>query len=866
MKGPPRPSDFWAKLKHEDDDRTKPIVDWHPLVAHSADVAAVMEALLTRTILRRRLGRLIGQETLTDVQVARLCVLAALHDAGKVNHGFQNRAFGLEPQADHVTPMVGMLSTNEKKRAITEALRLRDLLPWFAGQWDVMFSWLQTTWSHHGAPIRPRKPDRGLWTEESLRHLATVGAWARQWYHPKAFGEAPPFLSSSAQHLFNGVLTLADWIASDTTFFKLTPDLTDPGDAFDEAEKRAKKAVRDLNLVLDRSLNDSIANILDGHEPHDVQEQVQALRTSSAGALSVLESATGSGKTEGALGRYARLIEEGLVDSMYFAVPTRAAAKQLHRRVKKARDRIFGKEKPPVHLAVPGYLKVDDVEGTRFGWDVRWDENVGPHGWAAESSKRYTSSPIAVGTVDQVLMAALQVKHAHLRLAGLSRSFLVVDEVHASSRYMNEVLGAVLTFHRQMGGHALLMSATLGSGARAAFTGEDALPLSKAKRQAYPLICHVGEGDVVDLVEPEPPRGADKEVALQMEGIAKDANAVAKHAEKAARAGAHVLVIRNTVRACQAVHRALDDQWSLHVNDVAAPHHSRYCADDRALLDDEVERVYGKHEEDEGDEARLVRKTDRGVVTVATQTVEQSLDIDADFLITDLCPMDVLLQRIGRLHRHARGGDRPKRYQKARCLILTPAMRDLTQSISEDSGRGFPAPGLGSVYDDLRIIEATWRALEQRVDRGAPISIPQDNRTLVEEATHPEVVELFEAAHRRWAAHARYLRTERRAEVLGARNVQINRSQPFTADDNQFPGTRPKTRLGVEDIVVELPAEMRTPFGSAVKELTLSPYFFDERPGDGTATGADETPHGFTFTFADEDFTYTRLGIQKTTA
>ena len=328
-----------------------------------------------------------------------------------------------------------------------------------------------------------------------------------------------------------------------------------------------------------------------------------------------------------------------------------------------------------------------------------------------------------------------------------------------------------------------------------------------------------------------------------------------------------MLVIRNTVKACQRLFEEIDDQYLLRIKtdsgEVTTPHHSRYSADDRECLDKQIEEVYGKHEVGKGKRRRIVRKTDGHVITVATQTVEQSLDIDADLLITDLCPMDVLLQRIGRLHRHDRES-RPTGYQQACCVVLTPASRDLRRSISADSGKGFPGPGLGSVYDDLRIIEATWTALEQRVNQKVSISIPRDNRTLVEEATHPDVLAQIEQSDPLWEAHSRYLRTGRREEVLGARNAQIDRSQWFTVDENQFPRQRPKTRLGDEDIVVALDPEMTTPFDSRVEELTLSPYFFDAdaRPENGTAS-ATRTPDGFTFAFAGEIFSYTALGIQQ---
>lgn len=87
---------FWAKLKHNEEDK---LIAWHPLSAHSADVAATLEALLERTILGRRLGRLIGQEELDAPQIARLAFFAALHDVGKVNHGFQRRALSCSPDS-----------------------------------------------------------------------------------------------------------------------------------------------------------------------------------------------------------------------------------------------------------------------------------------------------------------------------------------------------------------------------------------------------------------------------------------------------------------------------------------------------------------------------------------------------------------------------------------------------------------------------------------------------------------------------------------------------------------------------------------------------------------------------------------------
>ena len=854
---------LWAK--HDGPD------EWHPLVAHSADVAAVLEMLLRHTRLGLRMARLMGQDTLSEEQIQRFCALAALHDAGKANPWFQNRAFDPEDRSfdpkrtgDHVTPMVNMLHSEARWNALSSAMNLDAMYPWFGSQWDTM-DWLRVTWSHHGRPVEPEDGPKNIWPGETLQRLSAVASWAREWY-PDAFEKkAPALRSEQVQHLFNGALTLADWIGSDTDFFELSPGLTAPSDAIDTARCRAWDALQNLGLILSRDVDSALLNILDGYSPYQIQEDIQALSASSEGTLTVLESATGSGKTEGALGRYAHLLEDGLVDSMYFAVPTRAAAKQLYKRIKKARNRIFGTKEPRVHLAVPGYLSAGDEEGTRFN---QRSENMEPQGWAAESSKRYTASPIAVGTIDQVLLATLRNPHAHLRLAGLARSFLVVDEVHASSVYMNELLQNVLSVHQKMGGHALLMSATLGSKARAGFTGEDVPDFEQAKKQAYPRLSHVNGSTPEEPKRPDAPGGNDKDVSIELEGWMRQLEAVARRAERAAAKGAHVLIIRNTVKACQRLFEEIDERYALRVEhdagEVATPHHSRYCAADRKCLDDRIEAVYGKHEIEKNGERQIVRPTDGHVITVATQTVEQSLDIDADLLITDLCPMDVLLQRIGRLHRHDREGRRPEAYANPQCITLTPAARDLTVAIDSDSGKGYPGPGLGSVYGDLRIIEATWRALAKRHEARESLSIPDDNRTLVEEATHPDVIRDI-ASDNSWRKHAQAVREMAREETADARNNVIDFDDWFTSDNNQFSRERLKTRLGDEGIVVALPDEMKTPLGNTVEELTLSPYFFDRgnRPENGEAASVESTGEGFQFTFADETFTYTALGIKK---
>ena len=165
------------------------------------------------------------------------------------------------------------------------------------------------------------------------------------------------------------------------------------------------------------------------------------------------------------------MYERKLVDGLYFALPTRAAASQMHDRVNRFIKRMMPNEHAPEPvLAVPGYVRAGDLTGQHLhNYQVSWDDTPDPETskrrWAAESNKRFLAAQIAVGTVDQAMMAALQVNHSHLRAACLSRNLLIVDEVHASDPYMRVILEALLNTHVGAGGYALLMSATLGSAA-----------------------------------------------------------------------------------------------------------------------------------------------------------------------------------------------------------------------------------------------------------------------------------------------------------------------------------------------------------------------------------------------------------------
>lgn len=852
--------DAWGK--YQDADR------FHRLEHHCADVAACFEALLADPVLRARFVLASGHAGFTSTTAARLAVLAFLHDFGKLNSGFQfkvldrSRLAGVPRACGHI----GM------------ALLAPDGICAAAGLFDHYRAWgpavdplLLAALAHHGRPAkRPMVTGRGprVWDPvagyDPPATARLLGERSRLWF-PEAFVDGSPLPDTpELAHLFAGTVALADQIGSDEEFFGPEP-VADAG-YIDRSRRAAEDAVRRKGFRRSewpaRSAPVSIRTMF-GHE-HPRPVQVAAAEAPLDHPLLIVESETGSGKTEAAILRFAALWKAGIVDGLYFAVPTRAAAKQLHTRVSRALARLFpGDQRAETVLAVPGYLRVGDTAGRRTGrFEVFWeddpDEEVRLARWSAESARKYLSATAAVGTIDQALLAGLKIKWAHFRAAALSRSLLVVDEVHASDPYMTEILRAVLHGHLHLGGHALLMSATLGTVARTRIATRKAraghIRPTEARAVPYPALTLVSRGGDAQIRAIAATHSQTKEVVVRLDPVLGAPAGIAGIALDAAGKGAKVLVIRNTVASAQEVFDAVlaggGEELSFRVEGTAALHHSRFAAEDRRLLDAGVEATLGKS------------RPRGGVVTVGTQTLEQSLDIDADLLITDICPVDVLLQRIGRLHRHART-DRPAGFQRARCVVVVP-----DSGLESGLGGGLLSHGLGisnrgSVYRNLLGIEATRRLITDH-----PVwTIPEMNRHLVECATHPDLLtDLANELGGPWLDHEQQTFGLPAAEKGVAREHAFTRTEPF---DERFvfpdPDENIRTRLGEDGPRITLPEPVPGPFGRRVQTFNLPAHMFrGSLPGRDEIEGAhaEVMPDGLTLRIGDYRFRYDRTGVR----
>lgn len=819
---------------------------FHALAAHSMDVAAVFLALCSLPLIRTRMDAAAGR-TITPEDRSHLAALVYLHDAGKLLPGFQAKGRpDLRCAADVRHAEAGW-------RVLAAGMSgnhpLAPVLDRIEAWGPAVEPLLAAIFAHHGKPV-PFHPEPGKVPAVAGYDMAAAmldfrGMWEVAFLEtpsPAQLPDAPAFV-----HLFAGLVALADWIGSDRGFFDF---VALPGPDYpDRAHRQAAQAL--VAIGLDPGDLHAAADFPTvagpGRAPNPGQRLVGAADLASC--LLLLEAETGSGKTEAALWRFALLQAAGLVSGLYFAVPTRAAARQLHRRVNAAIGRIFGPGAPEAVLAIPGLRVAGEATGHPLpDFRTRWDDGEAPRParWAAEHATRFLAASVAVGTIDQAMLAALEVKHAPLRGGALARSLLVVDEVHASDAYMTEIVAELLRGHLAIGGHAMLMSATLGSTARSRLLGQPQPDLAAAIAAPYPAVWAPAPAH-------DRPEGRSK--AVRMEVLpTMAADAVAEAAIVAARAGARILVIRNTVTAAvaawEAVRAAGCEAWLMRVGGGSALHHSRFAPEDRALLDAAAENALA---------ARADRPTG-GVIVIGTQTLEQSLDIDADLLITDLCPVDVLLQRIGRLHRHDL--PRPEGFAEPRCLVLLPEIG--LDALTEP--RFFN--GLGAWKDRAGnwngiYMDAACLALTAGSIMGEPLwQIPQMNRQLVERATHPEA-RAAEIARRGsvWQDYETNKGGREAAIRTHAKHKLLRRDQPFP-DVFRCDEEAVMTRLGAEGLVVDLAPGAIGPFGAEVRRLPLPAHWKGLTPPEGPAP-VELLPGGFRLQLGETVLRYGRSGLER---
>ncbi|WP_328732787.1 CRISPR-associated helicase Cas3' [Streptomyces caniferus] len=799
---------LWAKTWRRGWGREAPPgATWHSLIAHVWDSGHAggwlwdhLLAARVRGLLAADLG---GRE---DSARVRLSWLAAEHDLGKATPPFA----GLDVQRRAELVAAGLAVD----------LSVKGVLPhgWLSGRlvyqvlcdegWDgeaAEFVAL-TLAGHHGVfpgvgwldvGILPKRRGRGAWkrVQAAVHEAAVLGSGAAP--HLGAWGRSVP--SVPAQLVQAGAVTLADWLASNEELFPYEGRL--PQGYLRTSASRVGRAGAVMGVQALWAPEQDSAR-MGAHalyrsrfgidEPRAVQEAVYGLACSVEGpGLMVIEAPMGEGKTEAALAAAEVLAARLGANGVFFGLPTQATANQIFGRVLKWLKRQGADT--TVALAHGKAARQEDYRALLHS-TVGVDECAA----GAVASKwvqgRYRSllAPVVVATVDQLLLAGLASRYVSVRMLGLAGKVVVLDEVHAYDAYMSGLLQGVLAWLGACGVPVVLLSATLPAQQRAqlvqAYAGRQ---VELEQSAAYPRLTWVhapdADRDVAEseILSAQAARGLSVKVEMLPE---PDDTTVVNRARALLAEGGCLLVIRNTVARAQELAGQLRKELG---EDSVTLMHARFTVADRRRLETSLVNHFGPHG---------TRPAPH--VVVATQVAEQSLDMSFDALITDLCPIDLLFQRIGRMHRHP-AGDRPQ-------LLSQPHVVVTGYQPAPDAPPQTPR-GSRTVYGNHLL----WRTAAMLLDRTVlelPHSIPAlVNRVYGTERLGPDswqehlaVAEQEDQAKREWMkdqAHQVALTNPHEAASL----AELHKGAPLSGeDDENTPQVQALVRLGKPSLEVIL--------------------------------------------------------------
>ena len=626
--------------------------------------------------------------------------LAALHDIGKVSPGFQKKC------PDWLLHYPLPHGIHEEDHAKISQFTVREMLGL-----PRLHQWAAIVGAHHGR-LKGRLSQEP-WEEERRRLAKELIA------HFGALPDRPA--EEAVLWLTAGLISVADWIGSDEFHF-----LQEAKWDIKERRRCAATALRKnrwKRLRVRESL--SFPELFPGFTANNLQDAT--CKIVSQPGVYVIEGPMGYGKTEAALAAAYQVMAKGMARGLYFGLPTQVTSNRIHERVEPFVDRMCN-DGEPVRLAHSASWLVDTVPPLRLR-AASPDSDAAEHvqvgrSWFA-SPKRALLAPFGVGTIDQALLGIVAAKHFFVRQFGLAGKVVILDEVHTYDLYTSTLIDALVKRLRELQCTVVILSATLAEKRRRELLG---LTEDHPVSAAYPLVSGVERSLIEQACTPPPP----KSIVVHAVTSTPPVEDVMAQAQR----GVCVLWIRNTVDEAQETYRALQSA-NYQGGPPVALLHSRFPFFRREELEADWMKRLGKD------------STNRpaGCVLVSTQVAEQSVDIDADLLITDLAPTDMLLQRIGRLWRHERGSrpcPQPEVWIQMPTLdegeLSTATEKDLRQALGKSARVYAPyvllrslqqwckrvsitlpaeiRPILEATYDDPSVTEPpAWQELREQLEK-----------------------------------------------------------------------------------------------------------------------------------------------------
>lgn len=613
------------------------------LLTHLLEVGYTAMGLLTDGCLKPLATELADALDLSEEKAISLSAyLSACHDLGKCHPDFQAKLFQKgepNPFWHQIDGNYGLFAHNEYSREIARRIwkekkrfpsrAIRKLVPIL----QYHHQWRSRGWG------KPTSPPEYLAMQDDLEAaLFTV-------FQPPT--DIQPADWSEAGMLLWGILIASDWIASSDAISG-HPVLPEEVETFIQS---ALPSFLQKNHLLEAPLPDGISSIQElfpsfaGKELRPIQREVEQLFQAGTDASGILiEAPMGEGKTEAALYAAYRLAKIYGKNGFYIALPTSATSNQMERRIN-------------------AMLRTHGCPDAKLMHSRAWleQEPDGEDHIFTEPLKRGLLEPYAVGTIDQAMLSVMMARYSVLRLTGLATKVLVIDELHSYDAYMKTTIERLLSWCYDLGIPVVMLSATL--------------PLEKKKDYAmafdsnpenlttqYP--CITAFQQEADAIE-QKVNGSHQHQTITLT-LKKDGEETVLEETKRIFAQSQeqgcICVLRNTVDQAQATYQKLRE----HYGDIVSLFHARFLYEDRQRIEQEVCKMFGGKERP------------KQAILVATQVVEQSLDLDFDAMITDLAPIDLLFQRAGRIFRHEREG-RP--FPNGQLTVLLPESIHLHSSI-----------------------------------------------------------------------------------------------------------------------------------------------------------------------------------------
>ena len=690
---------LWAKTAVDD--------RWHALPYHLLDVTAAAEILWSRLPSN---SRALPLHIFGEPAAARICVfLAASHDVGKANRYFQAKAdcqyerlrqlgFDLPPRGTDDSPRHGQATGAYLK-------------PWLMERWKWSQPVAETValavGGHHGSFFPDTKRtslgvDCPPWCDMGLALLDTLSELLEVEISPEP-KPLNPFLGWLA-----GFVSVADWLGSHESMTIWQTGERRLADYLQEARSRARTLLDQLHWQVPPATTMlTISGLLPTGSTHNSLQQLAA-EIAPNFSLAIVEAPTGEGKTEAAfaLAEPARSAGAGI----YFALPTMATANGLYDRVEAYLRKATGNDDLEARLLhSQAWLFRENAETAQNPGKEGKEQAAQAQDWFA-GAKRGLLAPFGVGTIDQALIAALRAKHGFVRLFALAGKTVVIDEVHAYDVYMADLMDVLLGWLRALDCRVILLSATLPKARRKALLRAWGAQ-GELSESEYPSITWVTEeGKLHSRGFNVPPR---KPLALELIATGEEehwAQGAARILQMVRTKGGLGALVLNTVRNAQNAYDWLRCQGldGIHLD----LFHARFTAQDRGAVEKQVLDRYGRNG----------ARTEPAIL-VATQVVEQSLDLDFDHMVSALAPIDLLIQRAGRLHRHRRWEDGTLREDHGRDERADPVLQVLSPSC--DAG------GLPDIQDPVYSHDVLMRTL-QRLRLNAEIIRPSDVADAIE--------------------------------------------------------------------------------------------------------------------------------------